>query len=33
MLEKEKNLKKAKNKIKDKYGESRDPFYRRLFGR
>ena len=33
MLEKEKNTKKAKNKIKDKYGESRDPFYRRLFGR
>jgi hypothetical protein len=33
MLEKEKDLKKAKNKIKDKYGESRDPFYRRLFGR
>ena len=33
MLEKEKNSKKAKNKIKDKYGESRDPFYRRLFGR
>jgi hypothetical protein len=33
MLEKEKDLKKAKNKIKDKYGKSRDPFYRRLFGR
>ena len=33
MLEQEKKLKKEKNKIKNKYGQSRDPFYRRLFGR
>lgn len=37
MLEKEKksneNKSKNKNKIKSKYGETRDPFYRRLFGR
>ena len=33
MLEKETKLKKEKNKIKSKYGQSRDPFYRRLFGR
>ena len=32
-IEKEELLKKEKNKIKNKYGESRDPFYRRLFGR
>ena len=30
MLEKEKDLKKIKNKIGDKHGESRDPIYRRL---
>ena len=33
MLEKESKLKKEKNKIKNKYNQSRDPFYRRLFGR
>ena len=33
MLQKENQLKKEKNKIKNKHGESRDPFYRRLFGR
>jgi len=33
MLEKESKLKKEKNKIKSKYNQSRDPFYRRLFGR
>ena len=33
MLEKESKLKKEKNKVKNKYNQSRDPFYRRLFGR
>ena len=33
MLEKESKLKKEKNKIKNKYNQYRDPFYRRLFGR
>ena len=35
MLEKDNksNEKKSKNKSKKKYGETRDPFYRRLFGR
>ena len=33
MLEKESKLKKEKDKIKNKYNQSRDPFYRRLFGR
>ena len=33
LLNQENKLKKEKNKIKNKYGESRDPFYRRLFGR
>jgi hypothetical protein len=33
MLEKESKLKKEKNKVNNKYNQSRDPFYRRLFGR
>lgn len=32
ILEKESQLKKEKNKIKNKYNQYRDPFYRILFG-
>ena len=33
MLEKDNKSNKKKNKIESKYGESRDPFYRKFFGR